>query len=271
METQWSLVIFTTLAGAGAWMFFSFCVSALKGDVENDRTKLISCVVTLALLIVGGLASVTHLSHPDRIMAVLAHPTMGIFAEALFVGLVCLTVAAYLFAWKREASAAVQKGILVCGAVLSVLLALMLGYSYMMPARPMWDTILLPLAYMLTSASSGCAAYVVVAAIGKESSGALSFGSKLLVGAGALAAVSALAYGGVAGALDASTAAFWLTIVLCAAALPAVVGFIVARKPSQALGLGVAALMFGLVGCAAFRCLMWTVGEGVRNYFGLII
>lgn len=271
MEIQWSLVLFTTLAGAGAWMYFAFCVAALKGDVRNDRTKAIACTATFALLMIGTLASVTHLSHPDRIMAVLAHPTMGIFTEALFVGLVCVAVAVYALAWRRNASAGMQKGILVAGAVLAVGLALMLGYSYMMPSRPAWDTFLLPLAYMLTSASGGAAAYLVAAAAGGEEKAGLSFGAKLLVAAGVLAAVSAVAYGAFSDLLDGATAAFWITIVVCAALVPVAVGLVVARKPSQALGLGVAAVVFGLVGCAAFRCLMWAAGEGVRNYFGIII
>lgn len=271
MEVQWSLVVFTTLAGAGAWLYVAFCAASLKGDVQHDRTRAVSCILTVVLLLAGTLASVTHLSHPDRIMAVLAHPTMGIFTEALFVGLTTLAVGAYALAWRRGAPYAAQKVLLGIGAVLAATLALMLGYSYMMPARPVWDTVLLPIAYMLTSMSGGAAAYLVAASVGGEDAPSISFGAKLLVGAGVLAAVSAVAYGAVAGILTEGTAVLWLAILICAALVPVVLGAVASRNPSQALGLGAAALLFGLVGCGAFRMLMWTVGEGVRNYFGMII
>lgn len=271
MEIQWSLVIFTTLAGAGAWGYAAFCVGALKGDVKQDRTRVLMSVITLVMLVVGGLASVTHLSHPDRIMAVLAHPTVGIFAEALFVGLVAIAVLAYLLAARRGAGQGVQKALLGVGAVLCVLLSIMLGYSYMMAARPAWNTILLPIAYMLTATSGGTALFLAVAALGKEDGAALSLGAKLMMGAAALVALSALAYGAVSGTLTADAALFWLVVVLCGAVVPAVVGYCVLKRPVQALTLGLAALAFALIGCAAFRCLMWTVGAGVCNFFGLSI
>lgn len=270
MEIQWSLVIFTTLAGAGAWAYVAFCVCALRGLVRNDRTKALACWTVLAMLVVGGLASVTHLSHPDRIMAVLAHPTMGIFAEALFVGLLAIAVAAYLLAWKRGAGLGAQKAILAVGAVLAVLLTLMLGYSYMMEARPAWDTITLPLAYMFTASSGGVALFVVLAALGKEDDRTLKFAACLLIAAGALSAASALVYGFASGSLFAGAGVLWVVVVLCGAVVPLVAGYVVRSTPAQALMLGAAALVFSLIGCATFRCVMWVVGKAVRNFFGLL-
>ena len=66
-------------------------------------------VLALVLAVVGGIASVTHLSHPDRIMAVLSHPTAGIFLEALLIGLFIAAVAVYVILLKRDASAGAAK------------------------------------------------------------------------------------------------------------------------------------------------------------------
>lgn len=271
MEIQWSLVLFTTLAGAGAWLYFAFCLAALRGYVKNEGTRLVACVATLVLLIAGSVISATHLSHPDRIMAVLGHPTMGIFTEALFVGLTSVAVIVYFLAARRKAPEGAQKALLVVGAALALPLTVMLGYSYMMPARPTWDTPLLPLAYMLTASSGGAAAYLVIAAIGKEGERALKLGSTLLVASGILVAVSALGYGVFSNSLSGDSALLWAATLLCGAVAPAVLGYAAKSKPSQALVFGAAAFVFALVGCTAFRCMLWMAGTAIRNYFGIII
>lgn len=84
MEIQWSLVLFTAVAGCGTWASVGVAVDELRGLTE--RTNRLASAVALVLAVVGGIASVTHLSHPDRIMAVLGHPTPGIFLEALQIG-----------------------------------------------------------------------------------------------------------------------------------------------------------------------------------------
>ena len=85
MDIQWSLVLFTAIASCGTWVSVGVAVDELRGLTQ--RTNLVASVLALVLAVVGGIASVTHLSHPDRIMAVLSHPTAGIFLEALLLGL----------------------------------------------------------------------------------------------------------------------------------------------------------------------------------------
>ena len=71
MEIQWSLVLFTALSGAGAWLVACAGLDAFKGLAK--KTVVPAVVTGIVLIIVGGIASATHLSHVDRIMAVLAH------------------------------------------------------------------------------------------------------------------------------------------------------------------------------------------------------
>lgn len=165
MTIQWSLVLFTALTGIGGWTFV--CVAADEFLGRAKTAAFPAAVVAFALSAVGGLASVTHLSHPDRIMGALGHPTSGIFTEAVLVGCVCVFVAIYLVMLKRGASDGALKAVAVIGAVFGVLISFMAGESYLMSSRPNWDTQLLPLGYMLTAmtltvAALACAAVGIV-------------------------------------------------------------------------------------------------------------
>jgi len=84
MEIQWSLVLFTALTGMGGCMFACVAVDEFLGRAKAAAFP--AAVAALVIAVVGGLASVTHLSHPSRIMGALSHPTSGIFTEALLVG-----------------------------------------------------------------------------------------------------------------------------------------------------------------------------------------
>ena len=162
MEIQWSLVLFTALTGMGGCMFA--CVTADEFLGRAKAAAFPAAVAALVIAVVGGLASVTHLSHPDRIMGALSHPTSGIFTEALLVGCLCVCVVVYLVLVKREAAAGARKAVAVIGAVFGLLLSFMAGESYLMEARPNWCSQLLPLGYLLTAVSEGIAAYLVVVA-----------------------------------------------------------------------------------------------------------
>ena len=102
MDIQWSLVLFTAIASCGTWVSVGVAVDELRGLTQ--RTNLVASVLALVLAVVGGIASVTHLSHPDRIMAVLSHPTAGIFLEALLIGLFIAAAAVSRFPLQRDAS-----------------------------------------------------------------------------------------------------------------------------------------------------------------------
>ena len=68
MEIQWSLVLFTALSGAGAWLVACAGLDAFKGLAK--KTVVPAVVTGIVLIIVGGIASATHLlprrSHHGR-------------------------------------------------------------------------------------------------------------------------------------------------------------------------------------------------------------
>ncbi|MDU6010874.1 MAG: DmsC/YnfH family molybdoenzyme membrane anchor subunit [Slackia sp.] len=103
MEIQWSLVIFSSLVGMAGWMLAASAFDEVKG--VNEKARPAAAAISLALLVVGGLASVTHLSHPTRVMGALSHPTSDIFYEALLTGLAAICIVVYLVLVRRDAKA----------------------------------------------------------------------------------------------------------------------------------------------------------------------
>lgn len=270
MEIQWSLVIFTTLAGTGAWLFAFLGLGEVRGRHMQERSKFTIALTALVLLAVGGIASVTHLSHPDRIMGALGHPTMGIFAEAAFLGVVALLIVVYLVLLKRKASTRLVRGFAFAGGALAVVLSFVLGYSYMMASRVAWNTISLPAAYLGTAMSVGAACFVVLLCVGKEK-GSFRFGALILLVSGIVSTVASVIYGFLSGAATGETAAlFWVLAVVCGGVVPAACGCLSLKKPDQVMTFGMIALVMALCGCIGFRCVMWMVGEGL-NYFGYVI
>ena len=145
MDIQWSLVLFTALTGMGGWLFFFICLNVFVR--KTDKGAFAGTATALALTVVGGLASVTHLSHPDRMLGALQHPTSGIFTEALLVGLLAIVMIAFLVMLRRGIDGGALKAVAVVGMALGALMSFMAGQSYLMSAIAAWNTELLPLGY----------------------------------------------------------------------------------------------------------------------------
>lgn len=269
MDIQWSLVIFTVLTGLGGWLFFFVGLNVVLG--KTDKGAFAGTVAALTLAIVGGCASVTHLSHPDRMLGALQHPTSGIFTEAVLVGLLSITLIAFLVMLRRSITGAPLKAVAIVGMVLGVLMSFMAGQSYLMDAIAAWNTELLPLGYLGTAAAAGAAAYLVIIATHKADESALSFFGLMTLVAGAVSLAATVAYGAAAGAFAGSTALVYAGgAVLCGGVVPLAFGAFAWKRPENALMASVVALAGALVGSCAFRCAMWLLGAGLYDFFGLI-
>lgn len=267
MEIQWSLVLFTAFSGLGGWAFV--CVAADEFLGRAKEAAFPASIVAFVAAVVGGLASVTHLSHPDRILGALSHPTSGIFTEAVLIGLFCVFVAIYVVLLKRGVGAGARKVIAVVAAVLGVLLAFMAGESYLMSSRPAWNTQLLPLGYALTAAPAGVAAYLaVVAATAKEADAKPYFVA--LVVAGVLSAVGALAFSASTGGI-AAVGALVAVCVIAGGVVPVACGAVMRTKPQMVMALAIASVVCAFAGEIAYRCIMWLVATPIADIFGTVI
>ena len=167
MEIHWSLVIFAVCAlwGAGTYSV-SVVVSEWLGFAKQTRAA--SMVISAAALIVGAIASMTHLGHIELIFGVLSNPTSGIFIEGLSAALLVLIIAVYLVAILRRAKQSTVKAISTIGIIPALILTFAVGSSYMMVARPAWDNIALPVVSVGTAFLLGALTVFALNAIQKD-------------------------------------------------------------------------------------------------------
>ena len=267
MEIQWSLVLFTALTGGAGWMLACLAIDEFKG--KAPKAAFMGALVAIIVLAVGGIASVTHLSHPENIMGALGHPTSGIFIEICLVGLTGLATLIYMILVKREAGAGARKAMAVLAAIFGVVLSFMAGESYMMASQPAWNTILMPLGYLGTAMPFGVAMYLLVASKFGDEGADLSLYAKFLMVAGIVATVTAAAFGFACGNLTAGMVFF--VVCLLGSGLAAIaLGFYASKAADKVFTFSICAVVCTLVGAICYRCMMWAVAGAIANFFGLI-
>jgi DMSO reductase anchor subunit len=282
MTVMWTLVFFSLFAGLGAGLFVAVVATEWRGKAENVR--LPAAATALVALIIGGISSVLHLGHPERIFGALNHPGSGIFLEMLFIGLTGLGIVVYLLMLTRGSSDSSRRAEATVAAVAAVVLSFQVGHTYVMASRPAWDTIILPLLYMATAAVMGCAALSFFTALKKdEESTRRSAWATLIALAVELSLVIAyVAHLSSAPFADASRSAsrvlsgslaglFWAGLILCGLLVPIVLSWLLrSQKAGRLSPLTGAAIALAAVigGGVAFRALMFALGSGVKQYFG---
>ncbi len=141
MELQWPLIIFTTLLAWSAGLFAAQGIAALRG--KSARSQLPALVTSAVLLVVGGISVVFHLEHWERIFNGFGNPTSGITQELVAI-VVMAVVMIVFFAYLRrgDGERAVPAWVAVLAIVSAVVLVVVMAHSYMMSARPMWNSVL---------------------------------------------------------------------------------------------------------------------------------
>lgn len=155
MSIEWTLIGFTVFVGLGCGTFVSSVIMTEWVGMAK-QVRIASSIVALVALAIGGFSSVLHLGHPERIFGALGHPTSGIFMESTMLGLVALDIIIYLVAIRRNASSSTLKLISTLGIIPAVILAFAIGYTYVLAARPAWDTLILPFIYLASAGVMGC-------------------------------------------------------------------------------------------------------------------
>ncbi len=126
MHPSFSLIFFTTLAGmAQGLLVFIGIMSIGNSGLPDDFLVLLALPISLALLMIGLIASMFHLGHPERAWrAVLMWRTSWLSREVIvlpiFIGITCLALlAAYLgksSSWIWVALIVVSFGLWICTA-----------------------------------------------------------------------------------------------------------------------------------------------------------
>jgi len=282
MTVMWTLVFFSLFAGLGAGLFVAVVVTEWRNRAEAVRFP--AAATALAALIVGGISSVLHLGHPERIFNALNHPTSGIFLEFVFMGLAGLGIVVYMVMLARGSSDSSRRAEATVTAVPAVVLSFQVGHTYVMASRPAWDTIILPLLYMATAAVMGCCALSLFAAQKKEvgTTRRAAWATLISLAVELVLIIAYVAHLSSAPFADASRSAdrvlsgnlaalFWIGLVLCGLLVPVVLSWLLRSQkagwlsPFTSAAIALAAVLGGGI---AFRALMFTLGSGVKQYFG---
>lgn len=192
MELQWPLIIFTALVSWSAGLFAMQCYCALKGEAR--AVQMPAWIVSAVLLAVGGIAVFFHLEHWERIFNGFGHLSSGITQELIAIVVLGIVAIIYLVMLRKAGDDAdVPKWVAILGIVASAILLLVMAHSYMMAARPAWDTFFWILVIFGNACAFGPATMLLLVSI-KDHLPEESVMEKLLVVGTSANAVTTLAY-----------------------------------------------------------------------------
>ena len=179
MELQRPLILFTTFVAWSAGLFGAQGAAALAG--EGRRAQMPALIGSAALLAVGGVAVFFHLEHFERIFNGFGNPTSGITQELVCVVVVGALMVVAFVVLRRAAGGdeapALPKWLAALMIAAAALLVLVTGHSYMMAARPAWDSLLGPLTLLGAACAAGPLTFAAIGAIAGGADGAVAGGA----------------------------------------------------------------------------------------------
>jgi anaerobic dimethyl sulfoxide reductase subunit C (anchor subunit) len=143
MEVQWQLIFFTLLVCLGSGTFATCGLLAIFG--KDAEIRLPALVVSLAAMIIGGIASLFHVQHWERMFNGFGHLASGITQEIIGLALVCIAIVVY-FVVSRKGKTPKWAGWMAI--VISIIMIIAMAHSYVLPSRPLWDSPLLYVYYL---------------------------------------------------------------------------------------------------------------------------
>ena len=285
MEIQWPLILFTFFNCLAGGIFLMQGILTLSG--KGKAMQLASCVSAIVALAIGGLSVFFHLQHPLRMLNGFGHITSGITIELIFVIVFAIAVVLYFLMMRRSEEGVAPKWCAVLAIVVSLALPFATGDSYLMSAIPVWDTMLLPLYYVVATVMLGGLAAMIIAGATKADDAVKLSATVAFVGAVVCAVVSviyAVAISGmganytemqyyfdpthpnVAMANPANVSLFTgdslaALVVAIIALVVALVGALLGKKQGAWKVWGAVVAIAGLVCAVALRIMMYTMGE----------
>lgn len=299
MEIQWPLILFTFFNCLAGGIFLMQGILTLSG--KGKAMQLASCVSAIVALAIGGLSVFFHLQHPLRMLNGFGHITSGITIELIFVIVFAIAVVLYFLMMRRSEEGVAPKWCAILAIVVSLALPFATGDSYLMSAIPVWDTMLLPLYYVVATVMLGGLAAMIIAGATKAEDAVKLSATVAFIGAVVCAIVSviyAVAISGmganytemeyyfdptlpdvamrqseqITGAILAGehAVAFWLGNVVIGCAVPAVLAALVmvGKIPAEkALAVAVIALVCAVIGTIVWRVLLYKVAVNALIQF----
>lgn len=287
MGNELALVFFSSFVDLGCGLFIAMTINEWFGISEKIKVK--GAILSLIILAIGGFSSVLHLGHPERIFGALGHPTSGIFLESSGIGVTAVCILIYIYLLKQKSSTNAKKAVTLVGAVIAAILAFAVGDSYVMAARPAWDTLTIPFVYLASALLMGSLCYFAL--LGSDNMQRLAAMKKWILLFVSVQAVAILAYLIALGSADYPDASrsvgivlkgelaplFWIAIVAIGLGVPAYAAIknqnlpqnvAVAGGTSQSINFIFAiGLVCAFIGALAYRVVMFNLGTPVWQFF----
>ena len=271
----------------------SLCIVVIRLRVES---KGISAIRLYFL-------SSTDLSKPCFFAAASIALSVGLLCPSslIFVIVFAIAVVLYFLMMRRSEEGVAPKWCAILAIVVSLALPFATGDSYLMSAIPVWDTMLLPLYYVVATVMLGGLAAMIIAGATKAEDAMKLSATVAFIGAVVCAVVSviyAVAISGmganytemqyyfdptlpdvamrqseqITGAILAGehAVAFWLGNVVIGCAVPAVLAALVmcGKVPAEkALAVAVIALVCAVIGTIVWRVLLYEVAVNALIQF----
>ena len=292
MELQWPLILFTSLTAWACGVFGGAGVLALKGAGKKSQMTLV--VASVVLLALGGIAVFFHLQHWERIFNGFGHITSGITQELIAIVVFVVVAVAYFVALRKsDDGGTVPAGLAWAAIGISVVLAAVCAHSYMMPARPAWNSVLEVASIVGAACLMGPATCAVVLAVRGDDASACGLPSVVGSAVGAVCTAAYAAFmqtsGGAftqvgnyfdpthptkamadVGAVAGEQAALlWLGAVVVGAIVP-LACCIVARKKGDAASwkaFGAVAVVAAIAGSIFLRVAFYNLGLSVFMFY----
>ena len=292
MELQWPLILFTTLTAWACGVFGGAGVLALKGAGKKSQAAL--TVASVVLLALGGIAVFFHLQHWERIFNGFGHITSGITQELIAIVVFVVVAVAYFVALRKSEDGGTVPAALAWAAIaISVVLAAVCAHSYMMPARPAWNSVLEVASIVGAACLMGPATCAVVMAVRGDDASACGLPSVVGSAVGAVCTAAYAAFMQMSGGAftqvgnyfdpthptkamaDAAAVAgdqaalLWVGAVVVGAIVP-LACCIVARKKGDAASwkaFGAAAVVAALAGSIFLRVAFYNLGLSVFMFY----
>jgi DMSO reductase anchor subunit len=293
MEVQWELILFTTFIAWSAGLFGAQAVAAASGKAK--KSQFAAWIVAAVLLVIGGILVFFHLRHPERIFNGFGHLSSGITQELIAIVVLAIVAIIYIVCLRRsEDNGSVPKALAWLAVIVSAILVIVMAHSYMMVARPAWDSLFWVLYVLGNSLVLGPATLAAIMAV-KDDEDFKKVGTWVLGGAVANL-VLALAYAifiqvvgssftGVgfyfdpthptygmtdfAGAVGGQALPLWLGAVVVGAVVPVIIA-IVARKADKASAWrtwGIATVACAIIGAICMRVVFYVLGMSVFMFY----
>ena len=140
MEMQWPLILFAAFVAWSAGLFGTGSVLAAMGKAKKAQMPML--ITSVVLLAIGGIAVFFHLEHWERIFNGFGHLSSGITQELIAIVVLGIVMVAFFVMLRKSADGGTVPAVLgIIGAIAAVALVCVAGASYLMPARPAWDSV----------------------------------------------------------------------------------------------------------------------------------